>query len=298
MKHYILAFLFAGSVLGASAQQIHTSSLYEMQGGLFNPSLAGVDQKVTLGTTYRTQWSGIDGSPKTSTVFGSVDLPQHQIGLGGYLYSDKTGPTSRTGATVAFAKHIETGKGGIFSLGLEARFQQFSLDRAKLSSTLGADPALGTSDNRSLFDAGFGLSYTGKHLQIGASVSQLVQSKLDFYTGNLTTTESARLYRHYYFNARYKWNVDNNTTITPHVLVTYLPNAPVDLQAGFHVEHNEVFWWGVAMRKKQSFILSAGVNINKKFTVGYAFDIYNSPLSIYDAGSFAHELVLRYNIMK
>ncbi len=297
MKQLILILVFTGSVSAISAQQLQTSSFYDMQGVLHNPSMAGSNGSM-VGATYRSQWSGISGSPKTATVFGSFDMPKHDIGIGGYLYNDKTGPTSRTGVQVSFAKHIPTKNGGRFSLGIEARGLQYSLDRAKLSQTLGADPALGNSDNRFKFDAGFGISYTGKKLQLGASASQLIQSKLDFYTGNLTTGQEARLYRHYYFHGGYKWQADANTSITPNFLVIYLPNAPTEFQGGVRVEHNEIFWWGVAYRAKQSFILSAGVNPTKKFTIGYSFDIYNTPISVFDAGSNAHEILLRYNILK
>jgi type IX secretion system PorP/SprF family membrane protein len=302
MRHNILFILFVVTASTVNAQQLQTSSMFDMQGMLNNPSVvgavAGTKQHGMVGATYRTQWSAISGSPKTATVFGSFDLPEHNIGLGGYIYNDRTGPTSRKGVQLAFAKHIPLKNDARFSLGIEARGQQFSLDREKLSQTLGSDPALGTADTKFKFDAGFGISYTGKKLQLGASVSQLIQSKLGFYTGNLTTGEEARLYRHYYFHGSYKWAVDEATNITPHFQVIYLPNAPTEVQFGARVEHSELFWWGVGYRVKQSFILSAGVHINKAFTIGYSFDLFNTPLSTFDAGSNAHEVLLRYNIFK
>jgi type IX secretion system PorP/SprF family membrane protein len=279
------------------SQQLQTSSLYDMQGNFHNPAMAGLSMKGMVGVTYRNQWTGVSGNPRTATVFGSLQLPDQQIGLGAYIYNDETGPTSRTGVQLAFAKHIAT-KNGTFSLGIEARGLQYSIDVAKLQQTLGNDPVLGSSDNRFKFDAGFGIAYSGKKLQIGASVSQLIQSKLGFYTGNLSSGQEGRLYRHYYLHGGYKWKVDANTMIIPNFMLIYLPNAPEEFQIGARVEHNEVFWWGLSHRVNQSFILSAGVNINKKFTVGYAFDIYNTPFSIFEKGSNSHEVLLRYNIWK
>jgi len=297
MKRYILILSILGTVTQVSAQQLQTSSLYDMQGVFHNPSMAGANGSM-VGASYRTQWSGFSGSPKTITGFAAFDMPKQNIGIGGYLYNDKTGPTSRSGISLAFAKHIPMSNGGRFSLGIEARGQQYAIDREKLTATLGADPALGTNDNRFLFDAGFGISYTGKKLQLGASASQLVQSQLNFYTGNLTRNEEGRLYRHYYFHGKYKMQVDNSTTITPNFLVIYLPNAPTEYQFGARVEHMEKFWWGLGYRVKQSFMLSAGVNVNKKFTIGYSFDIFNTPVSVFDANANAHEMLLRYNISK
>ena len=298
MKRYILSVILLGAAFSVKAQQLQTSSMYDMQGVIHNPSTAGASSKSFVGAAYRSQWSGLSGSPKTATVFGSFDLPEQKIGLGGYIYNDKTGPTSRTGIALQFAKHIPMANGAKFSVGIEARGLQYAIDRAKLSTTLGSDPALGTADNRFKFDAGFGISYTGKKLQIGASVAQLVQSKLGFNSAVLGNGEEARLYRHYYLHGAYKWTVDPQTTITPSFLFIYLPNAPLEFQGGFRVEHNELFFWGLSLRAKQSFILSAGVNLNKKFTMGYSYDIYKTPISVFDNGANAHEVLLRYNIFK
>ncbi|MGH2553966.1 MAG: PorP/SprF family type IX secretion system membrane protein, partial [Chitinophagaceae bacterium] len=212
MRHFIVILFVMGAATQLPAQQLQTSSMYDLQGVYHNPSTAG-SQGSMVGVSYRTQWNDFSGAPKTATVFGALDLPDHNIGIGGYIYNDKTGPTSRTGIQLAFAKHIPTGNGGRFSLGIEARGLQYSIDKAKLTETLGADPAIGAGENKFKFDAGFGISYSGKKLQLGAAASQLVQSKLGFYTGNLTPSESARLYRHYYFHGKYKWNADGNTTI-------------------------------------------------------------------------------------
>lgn len=297
MKRQLSIFiLFAAFSVSVQGQQLQSSSLYELQGLLHNPATAGTYSSNMVGTVYRTQWSGFTGAPRTATVFGSFDLPAQNMGVGGYLYNDKTGPTSRSGVTLSFSKHIPMDNGGRFSVGLEARLLQYSIDKAKLIQTLGADPAVGGAENRFKYDAGFGVAYTNKKLQLGLSVAQLIQSKLGFYEGTLTSGEEARLYRHYYLHGSYKWGVDEQTTITPSFCIIYLPNAPTDLQAGIRVEHKQLFWWGVAARYKQSVILSAGVQVKRQLGIGYSFDIYRTPLSVFDAGANAHEIMLRYNL--
>lgn len=302
MKKYILITSLIACAFAARTQQLQSSSMYDMQGILHNASMAGVQQDADIkgiaGASYRTQWSGISGSPQTLTLFGSFALPKQKIGIGGYIYNDKTGPTSRTGLQLSLAKHIPFNNGAVFSLGIESRLQQYSIDRAKLTESLGNDPALGTSDNRFKYDAGFGISYTSKSFQLGASVSQLVQSKLDFYSGSMTPTEEGRLYRHYYFHGRYNWNVDDKTTISPNMMVIYLPNAPTEIVAGVRVEHNKLLWWGLGYRSNQSWMLSAGLHIKKKLTLGYAYDIYKNPVGYFNGGSGAHEFMLRFNFLK
>lgn len=298
MRKSFLIILLLCVMTISKAQQLHTSSLFDMQGILHNPAMAGMTMKGMIGATYRSQWTGVSSSPKTATLFGSFALPEQKIGLGGYIYNDQTGPTSRTGLQAAFAKHIPLKNDGRLSLGIEARGLQYKIDYDKLQPTLGNDPVLGSNDNKFKFDAGFGIAYADKKFEIGASVSQLVQSKLGFYEGDLSSGDEGRLYRHYYLHGAYKWRIDPTTVIKPNFLLIYLPNAPEEFQIGARVEHNEVFWWGLGYRINQSFMLSAGVHIKEKFTIGYAFDIYNAPYSVFDQGSNSHEILLRYNMWK
>jgi type IX secretion system PorP/SprF family membrane protein len=291
---FYIVMVLCGS--NAIAQQLQTSSLYDMQGVLHNASMAGVSKTNFVGTTYKTQWSGIAGKPTTATVFGSFNLPKQNLGVGGYIYNDVTGPTARTGVQISVAKHIPV-SGGTLSFGIENRLQQFSFNKAKLPS-LNGDPAVAGKENTFKYDAGVGASYTSETFQIGVAVAQLIQSKLDLYSGNLNRSQEGRLYRHYYINSAYNWKVDGETVITPNVLFIYLPNAPLEVQGGVRVEHKKLFWYGVSTKWKQSVMLSAGIRLNNKLLVGYAFDVYHTPLSIFDGGSNGHEFILRYDLTK
>jgi type IX secretion system PorP/SprF family membrane protein len=295
MKKYFI-ILLSFFALSLEAQQLMVSSLYDMQGNLHNPAVAGLNRSLSFGSSYRTMWSSISGSPITATVFGSAYLKSIKFGVGGYIYSDITGPTSRRGLQTSFAYHIPFVNNATLSIGLEARFQQFSLDKAMLLEALGSDPVLAGAGARFKGDAGLGFLYSSKKFQVGASASQLIQSKLDFYVGAFSRSEVARLYRHFYLHGNYSWQVDQNTKLIPNLLFIYLPNAPSELQAGIRVEHNELFWWGLSLRARQSWMISTGVKFQKKFILGYSFDIYSTPLSVFDRGANAHEMILRYSL--
>jgi type IX secretion system PorP/SprF family membrane protein len=291
---FIITAVLAGP--GLKAQQLHTSSMYELQTIFHNPAMAGNLRSDMVGLSYRSQWSGISGSPQTATLFGSFDLPKNLLGVGGYAYNDRTGPTSRTGVQLAFAKHLPISEKARFSIGLETRFFQFAIDRSKLNSIAG-DPALAGADNRFKFDMGFGLAYNTEKLQLGFSISQLIQSKLDFYTGNLSTNAEGRLYRHYYLHGLYRFETAGGTTFVPNFLMVMLPNiSKSEIQTGLRVER-DMLWVGAGYRFNQSYMLTAGVNINKNFSVGYAYDDYINPLSTFsaDGGAGGHELIMRYN---
>jgi type IX secretion system PorP/SprF family membrane protein len=295
-QFFVLTLLIA---VGAGAQQLPTSSLYDMYGVLHNPSTAGANKYATLGGSFKKQWSDIPGSPQTGLLFGSTYLGKQKLGLGGYIYNDQTGPLTYNGLAAQFAYHIPMENNAMFSLGLEARALQYKYDKAKLINTLGpGDPVVGGDAERIKADAGFGVSYTHKKFQVGLSASQLIQSKLNLYEGTGSPTDEATLARHFYAHGYYNWDVDKVTRIIPHLLVIYLPNAPTEIQGGFRIEHHNLFWYGLALKKEQSWMISAGLRLKQRFNIGYSFDIYTTPLSVYNSGSGGHEIMLRYDFIK
>lgn len=264
---------------------------------MHNPATAGTRQQAFVGASFKTQWSSIPGSPKTGLVFGQTRFTNAKIGLGGYLYRDVTGPTSRTGLQMAYAYHVPVTENGTLSFGFEARLQQLQFDRAKLQAELGGlDPVATGASNRLKADAGFGMAYTTNNFQVGASVSQLVQSAYHLYETAGNMAEQSKLYRHYYLHGFYNWQVDESTKIIPNALLIYLPNAPLEVQSAARVEHNRLFWYGLGWRQRQGWMISAGVNVKEQLTIGYSYAIYSSPLSVYEKGSAGHELLLRYEL--
>lgn len=295
MRYSFILLLLLAACRISVAQQLNTSSFYELAPVLHNPATPGSTGHATIGSSFKTQWRRMPGSPQTALLFGQAFLAKAHLGLGGYLYHDVTGPTARTGLQMAYAYHISLKEGKTLSFGLEARLQQLSFDREKLQAQLGSvDPVASDLRNRLKADGGFGLAYTTPSYQIGASVSQLVQTRYRLYEMAGTLTEQSKFYRHWYLHGYYIIPSDEETKLIPNVLFIYLPNAPLEVQAGIRVEQNNLLWYGLGWRKKQGWMFTAGVKLKEKFTVGYAFDLYATPLSIFDSGSTGHELLLQY----
>jgi len=298
MKHINLFFILFLAGIAVHAQQLATSSFYDMQGILHNPATAGAQRHLTVGGSFRTQWEGMPGGPKTGVAFANGFLSKSRLGLGGYVFTDKAAAIKNTGVQLAIAYHIPLKNNASLSLGLEGRFQQFAVDRDKLNNTGDPDPLLMSLENRMKGDAGFGIAFNAQNFQVGASVSQLIQSKLKLGESSSSVTEESRFYRHYYLHGHYIWNLDDVTKIIPNAFMIYLPNAPLEFQGGARVEHNNTFWYGLTWRARQAWMLSAGLRLKDRFNIGYSFDVYNTPLSIYSNGAGAHEIMLRYDFIK
>ncbi len=280
------------------AQQLHFTSQYLQHNSMYNPGAAGIANKNMVGVSYRSMWASFPGNPKTFMIYSDFNLEKLNAGIGAYAYRDETGPTSRTGLQLAYSYHITSRDGkNKFGLGLELRGLQFAIDKNKLNGSLGDDPVLGGSSNKLGIDAGAGAYFTNGTFSAGAAVSQLIQSKLEL--SNVPgATESGRLYRHYNFNANYKWQTGDNIYLIPNALVRVVEHAPTEYEFGVIANYQERLWWGLGWRIHQFWTLQAGFRLLDKVSLTYSYDYYQQPIDVFTQGSGAHEIGLRFDFKK
>lgn len=298
MRKYLLAL----SVLSVShilqAQQLHFTSQYLQHNSMYNPGAAGIANKNMIGISYRNMWSSFPGNPRTFMVYGDAALPNLNAGLGGYIYRDETGPTSRTGLQMAYSYHITSSDGkSKLGLGLELRGLQFNIDKSKLSTALGNDPVIGGASSKTAIDAGAGVYYTNGNLSAGAAVSQLIQSKLAL-SDVPGATMGGKLYRHYNINANYKIPAGGGIYLLPNALVRLIENSPSEYELGMNANYQEKLWWGLSWRVKQYWSLQAGLKLAQHIGLTYSYDYYQTPISIFSGGSGAHEIGFRFDFNK
>ena len=298
MRKCLLFLSFCCSTYFGYSQQLHFMSQYLQHNSMLNPGAAGIANQNMIGVAYRSQWSSFPGNPRTYMVYGDANLEKYKAGLGGYVYRDETGPTSRTGLQLAFSKHIiskdEKQKLG---LGIELRGLQYALDKGKVLTALGNDPALGGASSKFAIDAGAGIYYTDGKLSVGAAVSQLIQSKLEL--ANVPNAKlSGKLYRHYNFNANYKIQTGDDIFLIPNALVRVVQNSPTEFEAGMKLDYQDRIWFAFIYKLNQLYSIQTGLKIADKVNISYSYDAYNTPISVYDGGSGAHELGVRFDIGK
>lgn len=293
----LIILLAAGlGVQKAQSQQIFRISQYMQHNFLYNPAAAGANDEASIGASYRKMWAGIDGGPQTTILFGDKYFSKKKVGVAAVIYDDKTGPTSRTGGEVnlSYSVKLEGEKRLMFGLG--GQFLQYRINKDEIAKYIPNDPLLASAGSKFTGDAAAGVYLNTPDFNIGISVKQLIQSKLDFIKNN--TNPQGKLYRHYFVAANYNYHVDEQNVLIPNVLLKYQPNAPVDFEGGVRLEHNDLVWIGFNYHYKQSYSAYAGLKIDHKVSIGYAYDQYQTPLSIFDNGGSAHELSLRYFFTK
>lgn len=291
----ILSAFFLSS--NTEAQQLFKISNYMDRNFVSNPAAVGANGNTTVGATYRNQWSGIDGGPVTAIIFGDTYFSKMNTGVGIILYSDKTGPTSRSGGEVNLSYSVKLGsdeKRLMFGLG--AQVIQFKVDKSKIAESIPNDPLLASSGTTIRADANAGIYYRSGKLNIGFAAKQLIQPKLNFI--KTATNPEGKLYRHYSATASYDIRTDESNVLQPHFEIRFQPNAPADYEGGITLYHKDMFHLGASAHYKQAYTLYAGIKIMHKFSINYAYDVYNNPVGIFETGYAAHEIMLRYFFIK
>jgi len=305
MKHYFLVIFVLLSV-PLSAQQVPQYSMYSLNPYAFNPAYAGMENTLVATGVYRQQWSGLKGAPVTQHINAHLPLYAISSGIGIRVENDVIGAHSVSQAVLSFDYQLQVGRNAILSAGLSAGYLQYALDGSKLRAPEGTyvDPDFSHNDQvipvgkeqigAPLFEVGVYLQ--ANKLEIGVSVQPVYASKLRKGSGSF----GVKAVQHVFFYTAYSFNIGENLSIKPSVLVkTDITKTQAEISAVAKWREN-IFaglgFRGFASNSKDAAILLAGLKLNEKTTLAYAFDVPLSALNTVNRGS--HELLLRYSLNK
>ena len=305
MKHKLL-FVFALLASNLSAQQVPQYSMYSLNPYAFNPAYAGMEGTLVATGVYRQQWSGLKGAPVTQHVNAHLPLYAINSGIGIRIENDVIGAHNSSQALLSYNYQLQVGRRAVLSIGMSAGYLQYVLDGSKLRAPEGTyvDPDFSHNDlvlplgkekvGAPLFETGVYLQ--ANNLEIGASLQPVFATKLN----NATSNFGLKPIPHGFFYTAYSIGLGDNLTLKPSVLVkTDLLKTQAEISTLAKWREN-IFagasYRGFGSQSKDALILIAGLKLNEKTTLAYAFDVPLSPLNTVNRGS--HELLLRYNLNK
>jgi len=296
MKKLTLLFvsIFMGSML--QAQQLPQLSQFMINDFAVNPAIAGMDDYYQIKTSVRNQWVGIEDAPKT-TLLSIYGKSSDRVGLGGSVFNDQTGPTSRAGASLTYAYHLNLTSEVKMALALSGGFTQFKIDKVGWNTYHSDDPLMVDPEVVNLVpDATFGLNiYNKDKWYLGFSVPQLLNSKLTLidedFANNLSLDMDGSLARHIYAMGMYNIQLSHYWDLQPSVLYKSVSsNSDLNqIDFGLKTIYSDQFWMGMDYRNNGDIVALLGFVIQDKFMIGYSYDIPNSDISQYTTGS--HEFM-------
>ena len=289
MKKTSLLFVSIFTVGMLHGQQIPQLTQFMINDYAINPAIAGMNDYYQIKTSVRNQWVGIEDAPKT-TLLSIYGKSNERVGLGGLVFNDQVGPTSRAGANLTYAYHINLSQRIKLSLALSGGFTQFKIDKENWNISNPDDPLMNGGEIVNLVpDATFGFNiYNEDNWYLGASVPQLLNSELILTDDNDNVTLDANLARHIYVMGLYNVELNYYWDIQPSILFkSVLDQSQLDI--GLKTIYNDNLWIGMDYRNNGDISALLGFFIQDRYIVGYSYDIPNTEISSYTSGS--HEFM-------
>ncbi len=289
----VILFLFH-NVLFAQQESHYTQFMHNKL--MYNPAFAGAREVSSVMALYRGQWLGFQGAPISQQAGFDMPLGKNRIGLGGTLSHQKTGVLRNTAVNLSYSYSLVRTELLNIKFGLGGTARQYNYDFSDPSLVIkdSNDPGLLTSTQSTFWkgNIGGGLYFTIKDFYIGASIPNLYQNSLG------TTNNKAAQQRHLYANIGGVFPMNNTVDFRPAVMVRYVKNSPMDIDANLSFMFYKRLTAGVSYRideqvNGESLDFLAFLQITDKLGVGAAYDYSMSKIGSYQKGSV--EVLLRYD---
>lgn len=287
-------------------QQPAQYSLYMLNPYGINSAAAGLNGTLEATAGFRTQWVGIDGNPVSQYLNVALPLSIISSGVGFSIHNESIGARNGLTAKASYNFIMKLGESRL-SLGVAGGIVQGSLSSEKLRTPEG-DYNQGVIDHKDkilsalsingttpTFDVG--VYFENEKFEAGFSSSNITEPQLTL-TGQ--TDINVMLKRNYFAHARAHFDLRNNLTIHPSILIK---SDVVQTQMDFStfVRYNDNIFLGASFRgynknSQDAIAAFGGLNLSSKLMLAYSYDITLSALKTVSQGT--HEIVLQYNLGK
>ena len=294
MKKLIILFITLCTTVTWSQQDAqYTQYMYNMS--VINPAYTTGDIGiVNLGALHRTQWVGVDGSPKSSNIFAHTPI-NDKIEVGFTIVNDNIGNVVKSNNLAAdFAYKLDLEENGYLSFGLKAgvnffnvNFNGFSLE----SGDVFTDPNFATNINQTFFNIGAGVFYNTENYYVGLSVPNIIKGKyLDRSNGKYQGTENS----HVFLTGGYVYKINDLFKLKPAFMTKFVKGAPVSVDLTANVLYNDRLELGIGYRVNDAFSGMVNFRVKPELRIGYAYDHTTSNLGPFSSGS--HEIFILYDL--
>ena len=310
MKNSILLAILLLLGKAVSAQQLPLFTQYTELQTYLNPAAIPVDylqynMNQVAGLTYRLQWLGIDGAPKTGLFrYERVREDKNLSTFGGSMFTDKVGANNLIGIYGRYSYQIRPSGDDnlLLGLGLTGGLVQYRLDGEALEFEPD-DILKGNGETSLLPDFGMGVNLTfypesGTKWYAGVSLPQTFGLSANFETAANEEISIKRV-AHLYANGGAIFAVGQQGFLEPSVWVKYAKNAPVQVDFNLRQKFVNNFWMGLGYSTSRNLHLEMGMIMSQLLhledavlRIGYGFDYNISPYG--NVLGTTHELNVSY----
>jgi type IX secretion system PorP/SprF family membrane protein len=289
-----LAFGFLLFFNETNAQQDPQYTQYMYNMNVVNPAYAGSRGTLSLGLLGRSQWTSVDGAPKTLTFDVHAPLGK-KVGVGLSVIADEIGPAKETNIYADFSYTLTTSEEGRLAFGLKGGVTLLNvnlLDVVLPQTSNAGDPVFDENINDTFPNFGAGVYYYTNKWYAGFSVPNILKSEhLD--KDNINTKASEEV--HYFLTGGYVFDLSSTLKFKPSLMFKGVTGAPVSIDINANFLMYDRFEVGASYRIEDAVSLLFNFGVTPDFRIGYAYDYTISEFSNSQTGG-SHEIILLYDI--
>ena len=291
------------NTVGFSQQSITTNQYYLFD-YFYNPSLAGEKLYNPLYINYIDQWVGFENSPKKITAgFEFSSLSNDGFSFL-YTQNNQGGSFKEDQLNFNYSKQINFNKKNKLSLGLGVLASQKISDFTNITTVDPNDNIFASNISEIILDGSFGMNFTSNNFKIG--ISSLYLNNSDLELSQNQTTKSFRNGRQYYLTSSHVFNINENFTLSPNLLINLLSQDFFLSSFALLANFKKTFTFGLSNRNYSAYWEASKNhpsyrNITLGFILGYEFKkfraYYNYEISK-NVSFPSHELTVGYHFEK
>lgn len=290
--HIALIFTILCFGFNTQAQQIPQFSQYMFNPVFINPAYAGYKEQLYVQSYYRTQWAGIEGSPKTLAIAADGFLENNQLGVGFHAMNDQLGANRTNSFYGNVAYHLQLSEIQFLSFGVGLGFVNSFLDGSLLDGIDQDDPGVPMGgENISYPELKTGVFYYDETVFFGLGVDNLSSLFFEPDQGDvlLNNAVQANLYTGFWFDLSNEVSTKNTLLI----LDDFKTPARVDISSSFLFY--EQLWLGLTyrtavdyakrtnpenIRRGSAIVGMAQIWLTNGLRIGYAYDHQINGISV------------------
>lgn len=291
MKQLILYIILCFLPLSLFGQLHALSDQHIFNPIIINPAYAGSNDALSANITYRNQWVGFEGAPKTMTASIHSPIGNEKIGLGLTIMNDQIGVNKETSLMVNYAYIIKMGEGRL-SFGVSAGVSLLSANWEDLKAI--------TANDMELIDESFkvanpnfsaGMYYRNNDFFFGFSLPMLLSYHYNSSTGELTLKNDIEEYN-LFITSGSIFDLSDRVKFYPSVLTKFHPGNALQVDVYSQFIFNEFLWAGMGYRSIDTFVGMLQIQFSNQLRVAYSYDFDIGKTGRYNSGS--HEVMLKY----
>ena len=290
----LLAFGFVLFINDSRAQQDPQYTQYMYNMNVVNPAYAGSRGTLSFGLLGRTQWTSIDGAPKTLTFNAHAPIGKN-VGMGLSAIADEIGPAQEQNIYADFSYTLATSDVGRLAFGLKAgvTLLDVNLLGVVLPETGNAgDPVFDENINEVFPNFGAGVFYYTNKWYAGFSVPNILKSEhLD--KDNINTKASEEV--HFLLTTGYVFDLSSTLKFKPSLMFKGVTGAPVSFDVNANFLLYDRLELGASYRWEDAVSVLFNFGVTPDFRIGYAYDYTISEFSNARTGG-SHEIILLYDL--